>query len=181
MLLALLPAASHLVWQVLTLNPDDPDNPLARFRSNRFAGLLVARDGDAVGAVPVAVVFGEGGALLAGAAVLGVALQVNGDINLQIAQPLGDVPVRQVAYILEMFKRALQALTGDNHRRRAERIGGGHTRHPRAFGAAHHHYIFAPWALDASRGNAQFKTGNRMQGRQRTKTNSHVVSSLSKN
>ena len=39
--------------------------------------------------------------------------------------------------------------------------------------------IFAPWALDASRGNAQFKTGNRMQGRQRTKTNSHTVNSLS--
>jgi 4-hydroxybenzoate polyprenyltransferase len=41
-LLALLPAAAHLAWQVLTLDPDDSDNPLARFRSNRFAGLLVA-------------------------------------------------------------------------------------------------------------------------------------------
>jgi 4-hydroxybenzoate polyprenyltransferase len=41
-LLALLPAALHLMWQGLTLDPADADNPLARFRSNRFAGLLVA-------------------------------------------------------------------------------------------------------------------------------------------
>ncbi|MFM5917504.1 MAG: 4-hydroxybenzoate octaprenyltransferase [Novosphingobium sp.] len=40
--LALLPAALHLGWQVLTLRPDDGDNALARFRSNRFLGLLVA-------------------------------------------------------------------------------------------------------------------------------------------
>jgi len=39
---ALLPVALHFTWQVLTLNPDDGDNTLARFRSNRFAGLLVA-------------------------------------------------------------------------------------------------------------------------------------------
>jgi len=41
-LLALAPAAAHLAWQVLTLDTEDADNPLARFRSNRFAGLLVA-------------------------------------------------------------------------------------------------------------------------------------------
>jgi len=41
-LLALIPAAIHLGWQVATLDPDDPDNPLRRFRSNRFAGALVA-------------------------------------------------------------------------------------------------------------------------------------------
>ena len=41
-LLALLPAALHLLWQAFTLDPADPTNPLARFRSNRFAGLLVA-------------------------------------------------------------------------------------------------------------------------------------------
>ena len=41
-LLALLPSALHLLWQCLTLDPADADNPLARFRSNRFAGLLVA-------------------------------------------------------------------------------------------------------------------------------------------
>ena len=41
-LLALLPVALHLVWQVLTLDVNDPDNPLSRFRSNRFAGLLMA-------------------------------------------------------------------------------------------------------------------------------------------
>jgi len=41
-LLALAPAAVHLAWQVATLDPGDPDNPLARFRSNRFAGALVA-------------------------------------------------------------------------------------------------------------------------------------------
>nr|WP_237489217.1 4-hydroxybenzoate octaprenyltransferase [Tsuneonella aeria] len=41
-LLALLPAAAHLLWQALTLDPADPDNPLARFRSNRTAGALMA-------------------------------------------------------------------------------------------------------------------------------------------
>ncbi|HPZ47108.1 MAG TPA: 4-hydroxybenzoate octaprenyltransferase [Novosphingobium sp.] len=41
-LLALLPAALHLGWQALTLRADDGDNALARFRSNRMAGLLVA-------------------------------------------------------------------------------------------------------------------------------------------
>ena len=40
--LALIPAALHLLWQGLTLDPADPANPLARFRSNRFAGALVA-------------------------------------------------------------------------------------------------------------------------------------------
>ncbi len=41
-LLALLPAALHLAWQVLTLNDTDADNALARFRANRTTGLLVA-------------------------------------------------------------------------------------------------------------------------------------------
>jgi len=41
-LLALLPMGLHLAWQVLTLDPDDGANPLARFRANRFAGLLMA-------------------------------------------------------------------------------------------------------------------------------------------
>ncbi len=41
-LAALLPMAGHLAWQVLTLDPEDGANPLARFRSNRFAGLLMA-------------------------------------------------------------------------------------------------------------------------------------------
>ena len=41
-LLALVPAALHLGWQVLTLNPDYGDNALARFRANRFTGLLLA-------------------------------------------------------------------------------------------------------------------------------------------
>ncbi|MEM6475852.1 MAG: 4-hydroxybenzoate octaprenyltransferase [Pseudomonadota bacterium] len=41
-LLALLPVALHLLWQVATLDPADPDNPLARFRSNRMAGALMA-------------------------------------------------------------------------------------------------------------------------------------------
>jgi 4-hydroxybenzoate polyprenyltransferase len=40
--LALLPAALHLGWQALTLADRDADNALARFRANRFAGLLVA-------------------------------------------------------------------------------------------------------------------------------------------
>ena len=41
-LLALGPAALHLSWQVTTLDPADPANPLDRFRSNRSAGALVA-------------------------------------------------------------------------------------------------------------------------------------------
>ena len=41
-LLALLPAALHLGWQVLTLEDNNADNALARFRSNRTTGLLVA-------------------------------------------------------------------------------------------------------------------------------------------
>ena len=41
-LVTLLPAALHLMWQVVTLDPTDPGNPLERFRSNRMAGLLVA-------------------------------------------------------------------------------------------------------------------------------------------
>lgn len=39
---ALLPAALHLGWQVLALDPDDSADALAKFRSNRFAGFLVA-------------------------------------------------------------------------------------------------------------------------------------------
>ncbi|WP_086608139.1 4-hydroxybenzoate octaprenyltransferase [Erythrobacter donghaensis] len=41
-LLALLPVACHLLWQVATLNADDPANPLDRFRANRWAGALMA-------------------------------------------------------------------------------------------------------------------------------------------
>ncbi len=41
-LVALLPAALHLAWQVLTLAPEDGANALARFRANRFTGLLLA-------------------------------------------------------------------------------------------------------------------------------------------
>ena len=40
-LLALLPVALHLGWQVATLRPEADGNALARFRSNRFAGLLM--------------------------------------------------------------------------------------------------------------------------------------------
>lgn len=41
-LLALVPMALHLAWQVATLEPQDGANALARFRANRFAGLLMA-------------------------------------------------------------------------------------------------------------------------------------------
>ena len=41
-LLTLIPVAGHLLWQVATLDAGDPDNPLARFRSNRLAGALMA-------------------------------------------------------------------------------------------------------------------------------------------
>jgi 4-hydroxybenzoate polyprenyltransferase len=40
-LLALLPMALHLIGQVATLKPDDGADALARFRSNRLAGLLM--------------------------------------------------------------------------------------------------------------------------------------------
>lgn len=40
-LAALLPLGAHLAWQVATLRPDDGAGALARFRSNRFAGLLM--------------------------------------------------------------------------------------------------------------------------------------------
>ena len=40
--LALLLVALHLLWQVATLDPTDPANPLERFRSNRWAGALMA-------------------------------------------------------------------------------------------------------------------------------------------
>jgi 4-hydroxybenzoate polyprenyltransferase len=39
-LVALLPVALHLLWQVATLKEDGAD-PLVKFRSNRFAGLLM--------------------------------------------------------------------------------------------------------------------------------------------
>ncbi|MBI1403684.1 MAG: 4-hydroxybenzoate octaprenyltransferase [Porphyrobacter sp.] len=41
-LAALLPVAGHLVWQVASLDAGDPANPLERFRSNRWAGALMA-------------------------------------------------------------------------------------------------------------------------------------------
>ena len=41
-LATLLPVAGHLAWQVATLDAEDPANPLARFRSNRWAGALMA-------------------------------------------------------------------------------------------------------------------------------------------
>jgi 4-hydroxybenzoate polyprenyltransferase len=40
-LAALLPAAGHFLWQVVTLKPDDGADALAKFRSNRFAGFLM--------------------------------------------------------------------------------------------------------------------------------------------
>lgn len=41
-LLALLPMALHLCWQIVTLDLADHDSALERFRSNRNAGLLMA-------------------------------------------------------------------------------------------------------------------------------------------
>jgi len=38
---ALGPVAVHLAWQVATLDPDDGADALAKFRANRFAGLLM--------------------------------------------------------------------------------------------------------------------------------------------
>jgi 4-hydroxybenzoate polyprenyltransferase len=39
---ALIPIAAHFAWQVLTLKTDDGGDSLTKFRSNRFAGLLMA-------------------------------------------------------------------------------------------------------------------------------------------
>ncbi|MCX7863788.1 MAG: 4-hydroxybenzoate octaprenyltransferase, partial [Novosphingobium sp.] len=41
-LVALLPMAVHLAWQVAGLDLAEGGNALARFRSNRLAGLLMA-------------------------------------------------------------------------------------------------------------------------------------------
>jgi 4-hydroxybenzoate polyprenyltransferase len=41
-LLALVPVGAHLLWQAGTVDGSDPHNPLARFRSNRMAGALMA-------------------------------------------------------------------------------------------------------------------------------------------
>jgi len=40
-MVALLPIAGHFAWQVLALRTDDAADALTKFRSNRFAGLLV--------------------------------------------------------------------------------------------------------------------------------------------
>ena len=39
---ALIPVAIHFAWQVIALDSDDGGDALAKFRSNRFAGLLMA-------------------------------------------------------------------------------------------------------------------------------------------
>jgi 4-hydroxybenzoate polyprenyltransferase len=41
-LVALMPMALHLLWQVASLDPGEDGNALDRFRANRFAGLLLA-------------------------------------------------------------------------------------------------------------------------------------------
>ncbi|MEY3905758.1 MAG: hypothetical protein RIR59_581, partial [Pseudomonadota bacterium] len=41
-LCALGPAAGHFAWQVATLDSTSGQDALTKFRSNRFAGLLVA-------------------------------------------------------------------------------------------------------------------------------------------
>jgi 4-hydroxybenzoate polyprenyltransferase len=41
-LIALAPVALHLFWQVLTLRTEDGGDALAKFRSNRFAGFVMA-------------------------------------------------------------------------------------------------------------------------------------------
>ncbi len=41
-LAALLPAAAHMAWQVMALDPASPAGALALFRSNRMCGLLIA-------------------------------------------------------------------------------------------------------------------------------------------
>lgn len=52
-LLALLPVAFHLLWQIATLDPADGEDGLRKFRSNRVAGLLLALACAAVGTAGV--------------------------------------------------------------------------------------------------------------------------------
>jgi 4-hydroxybenzoate polyprenyltransferase len=40
-LLVMMAAAGQLAWQIVTLDIDDPDNCLERFRSNRDFGAIV--------------------------------------------------------------------------------------------------------------------------------------------
>ncbi|MNO95606.1 hypothetical protein D3C76_872510 [compost metagenome] len=68
---------------------------------------------------------------------------------------------------------ALNALLGEDNRSGAKGVEGEHASDAGAFGTAHDHHILAPRALDAGRSDAEFKTRNRVQGGQRTKTNSH--------
>jgi 4-hydroxybenzoate polyprenyltransferase len=49
-LAALLPAAAHLAWQAGSLDPESGEDALAKFRSNRTTGLLVAAACFVVGA-----------------------------------------------------------------------------------------------------------------------------------
>lgn len=49
-LITLLPATVHLIWQAVTLRAEGGGNALAKFRSNRFAGFLVAMAMAVVGA-----------------------------------------------------------------------------------------------------------------------------------
>ena len=49
-LFALLPVTLHFAWQALTLDTADSLSALARFRSNRFAGALMAAACFVVGA-----------------------------------------------------------------------------------------------------------------------------------
>ncbi len=51
-LIALLPAAVHLTGQVVTLDPANGEDALAKFRSNRFAGLLIFAAMLVVGTAP---------------------------------------------------------------------------------------------------------------------------------
>ena len=51
-LVALIPAALHLTGQVVTLDPANGEDALAKFRSNRFAGLLIFAAMLVVGSAP---------------------------------------------------------------------------------------------------------------------------------
>ncbi|MCY1239098.1 hypothetical protein D9M72_518740 [compost metagenome] len=78
----------------------------------------------------------------------------------------------------QITHRALYALLGQDHRCGAKGVQGEHAGNRGALNTAHDHNILAPRALDASRGDTEFKTGNRVQRWQRTKTNSHECAPL---
>jgi hypothetical protein len=92
--------------------------------------------------------------------------------------PVSSASLAQVRSAAARPGSPVPALLGQDHRGGAKGVQGEHAGYRGAFNTAHDHNILAPRALDASRGDTEFKTGNRVQRWQRTKTNSHECAPL---